>query len=58
MYYSIFSESSVDKYQLILPMQYVVNAVILKDFLKNSDDDPSLIYHHVKGKLTENPRLS
>ena len=49
----LVAESSVDKYQLILPMQYVVNAVILKDFLKNSDDDPSLIYHHVKGKLTK-----
>ena len=54
----LVAESSVDKYQLILPMQYVVNAVILKDFLKNSDNDPSLIHHHdAKGKNLNGPKL-
>lgn len=37
-------ESSVDKYQVIMPMCIVVNAVILKDFNRASDDDPSLIF--------------
>lgn len=42
---ALVAESSVDKYQIILPMSLVVNAVILTEFARNSDENPSLIYH-------------
>ena len=38
-------ESSVDKYQIILPLSLVVNAVILEEYRQlNSDQDESLIF--------------
>ena len=43
-HHPLVAESSVDKYQIILPMSIVVNAVILREFVRNSDDEPSLIY--------------
>jgi LysM repeat protein len=38
-------ESSVENYEIIMPYHLVVNAVILKDYLSDSDKDPSLIYY-------------
>ena len=44
------AEASVDNYQIILPMNLVVNAVILTEFVKPSsgldtEPEPSLIYY-------------
>ena len=44
------AEASVDNYQVILPMNLVVNAVILTEFVKPSsgldtEPEPSLIYY-------------
>ena len=44
-HHPLVKDSNVDLYQVILPAKLVVNAVILNDFLKNSDDEPSLIFH-------------
>ena len=49
----LVQESTVDLYQVILPAKLVVNAVLLNDFLKNSDDEPSLIFHK---PAEENPK--
>ena len=57
-HHPLVSESSVDKYQIILPMSFVVNAVILREFVRNSDDDQSLIYHKEPGKIEQKSILS
>ena len=45
-HHPLVAESNVDNYQIILPMNLVVNAVILIDFQKSdTDPDPSLIFH-------------
>ena len=39
----LVTESGVDKYQIILPMHFVANAVILKEYERDSDAYPSLL---------------
>jgi len=45
-HHPLVAESNVDNYQIMLPVNLVVNAVILIDFQKSdTDPDPSLIFH-------------
>ena len=53
-HHPLVKESNVDLYQVILPAKLVVNAVLLNDFLKNSDEDPSLIFHKPTDEEKEN----
>ena len=52
-HHPLVQESNVDLYQVILPAKLVVNAVILNDFLKNSDEEPSLIFHKPVNKTKD-----
>jgi len=51
LHHPLVAESSVDNYQVILPMNLVVNAVILTDFQKSdTDPDPALIFNKIDAK--------
>lgn len=52
-HHPLVKESNVDNYSIILPKPLVVNAVILTDFQKNSDEDPTLIYDQKEDKENE-----
>ena len=59
LHHPLVAESSVDNYQVILPMNLVVNAVILTDYQKNSSEnepDPSLIFY--KSESTKDAEAS
>ena len=50
LHHPLVADASVDNYQVILPMNLVVNAVILTEFVKPSsgldtEPEPSLIYY-------------
>lgn len=44
-HHPLVSESKMELYQVILPMNLVVNAVILTEFVRNSDAEPHLIFN-------------
>ena len=52
-HHPLVKESNVDNYSIILPKPLVVNAVILTDFQKNSDEEPTLIYDQKEDKENE-----
>jgi len=50
-HHPLVAESNVDKYQVILPMNLVVNAVILTEFQKSdTEPNPALIFYKIDAK--------